>query len=131
MSIQIPAGRAPASIEAATAALRGKDAARIPPGLRVQGEAHYPCDVALEGDLEGTLTLTTCATLLVTKDANVQGTVTAGATLIEGAVNGRIDCSNGAVEFAPTARCSAQVLYRELSVARGAEVEAGLQKVGA
>lgn len=132
MSIQVPAGPAPrASIDAAVAALRVEGAARIPAGLVVQGEAHYACDLALDGELEGTLALTNESTLLISKDARAQGTVRAGDAYIEGSVNGRIDCSDGAVEFAPSARCTAQVLYRELSVARGAEVEADLQHVGA
>lgn len=131
MTIQVSAGPAPrANIEAAVAALRAESAPRIPAGLQVKGEAHYPCDLALDGVLDGTLALADQATLLVTKDGRAEGNVRAGDAYIEGTVNGRIDCSEGAVEFAETARCTAHVMYRELSVARGAEVEAELQKVG-
>lgn len=132
MPIQVTAGPAPRPIdEAAVAALRGPSAVRIPAGLRVQGEAHYPCDVRLDGALHGLLTLDNGFTLLVTEHGKATGTVTAGSALVEGSVEGTIDCSHGAVEFTATARCTARVLYRELSVARGAEVEAQLQRVGA
>lgn len=96
----------------------------------MKGEANYPCDVALDGVLEAPLSLVESATLLVTKDAGAEGTIRAGDASIEGTVSGRIDCAEGAVEFAPSARCTAHVMYRELSGARGAEVEAELQKVG-
>lgn len=84
----------------------------------------------LDGSLEGTLALHETATLLVTTNAKVEGTVSGGNAYIKGTVNGRIDCSDGAVEFAASAHCTAHVMYRELSVAHGAEVEAELQKVG-
>lgn len=64
------------------------------------------------------------------KDAGAEGTIRASDASIEGTVNGRIDCAEGAVEFASSARCTAHVMYQELSGARGAEVEAELQKVG-
>jgi cytoskeletal protein CcmA (bactofilin family) len=131
MNIEVPAGPSlrPTN-EAAVAALRTPQAARIPAGLRVEGEAHYPCDVALDGEMHGRLSVSKSATLLVTRNGTADGTVTAGDTFVEGTVNGRIDCSEGAVEFSPSARCTAQVVYRELSVARGAEVDAELQQVG-
>lgn len=132
MPIQVPAGPAPRPTdEGAIAALRTPAAVRIPVGLRVYGEAHYPCDLAVDGEVQGTLSLAGGATLLVAESGSASGTITAGNAIVEGALQGSIDCSDGAVEFAPTARCTARVLYRELSIARGAEVEAELQKVGA
>lgn len=132
MPIQVAAGpTARPTDEAAVAALRGPSAARIPAGLRVQGEAHYPCDLSLDGALHGTLKLANGSTLLVTEHGKATGTVTAGSAFVEGSMEGTIDCSDGAVEFTPTARCTARVLYRDLSIARGAEVEAQLQRVGA
>lgn len=130
MSLHVPAGPAPRTNPAAAlAALRSEDAVRIPAGLLVKGEAHYPCDVAIEGAIEGTVV--TDAILLVVPGGEVAGRIVAGDAFIEGGVDGQIDCSNGAVEFAATARCKALVRYRELSVARGADVEADLQQVGA
>lgn len=129
MSLLVPAGPAPRTTPAAAlAALRGQDAVRIPTGLTVAGEAHYPCDVAIEGSLEGTVV--TDAILLVVPGAKVDGRIEAGDAYIEGSVEGEIECPTGAVEFAATARCKALVRYRELSVARGADVEADLQQVG-
>lgn len=131
MSIAISAGPVSRPMDvAAVAALRKPGAPRIPAGLRVQGEARYACDLALDGDLQGTLTLRNGATLLVTEQGRAEGTLCAGDAVIEGRVKGQIECAEGAVEFAPSARCTARVLYRELSIARGAEVEAELQKVG-
>ena len=131
MNIEVPAGpTSRPTNETAVAALRTPQAPRIPAGLRVGGEAHYPCDVALDGEMHGRLAVSKSATLLVTRNAKVDGTVIAGDTFVEGTVNGRIECAEGAVEFAPSARCTARVVYRELSVARGAEVDAELQQVG-
>lgn len=131
MNIEIPAGpTSRPTNEATVAALRTPQAARIPVGLRVEGEAQYPCDVALDGEMHGRLAVSKSATLLVTRNATADGTVIAGDAFVEGTVNGRIECSEGAVEFAPSARCTAQVLYRELSIARGAEVDAELHQVG-
>lgn len=131
MNIEVPAGPTPRPTnEAAVAALRTPQAARIPAGLRVEGEAHYPCDVALDGEMHGRLAVSKSATLLVTRNATADGTIIAGDSFVEGTVNGRIECSEGAVEFSPSARCTAQVVYRELSIARGAEVDAELQQVG-
>lgn len=133
MNIHVPAGPAPrSSIEVAVTALRADGtAARIPAGLTVRGEAHYPCDLAVDGTIEGSLVLAQGRTLLVTEHARAEGKVLAEDLCIEGIINGEIDCSQGAVEFAPSARCKAKVCYRELSVARGADVEADLQQVGA
>lgn len=131
MNIEVPAGpTSRPTNEATVAALRTLQAARIPAGLRVEGEAHYPCDLALDGDMRGRLAVSKTATLLVTRKAKADGTVVAGDTFVEGTVNGRIECAEGAVEFAPSSRCAAQVIYRELSIARGAEVDAELQQVG-
>lgn len=131
MNIEVSAGPTPRPTnEATVAALRTPQAARIPAGLRVEGDAHYPCDVALDGEMHGRLSVSKSATLLVTRNAKADGTIVAGDTFVEGTVNGRIECSEGAVEFAPSSRCTAHVLYRELSIARGAEVDAKLQQVG-
>lgn len=131
MTIEVPAGPAsrPTS-EIALAALRGPNAARIPDGLVVQGEGMYPCDLAVDGNVQGSLMLPAGTTLLITEHGAAAGTLQAGDAFVEGCVTGTIDCSNGAVEFASSARCTARVLYRELSIARGAEVEAELQNVG-
>lgn len=130
MSLQFPAGPAlRTSPTAALDALRGQDAVRIPKGLAVQGEAHYPCDLNIEGNFDGTVTID--AMVLVAPGAHVSGLIAAGHAYIEGRVDGEVDCSNGAVEFTETAQCKALVRYRELSVARGADVEADLQQVGA
>jgi len=104
-------------------------AARFPRGLRFEGEGAFECDVAVDGDVSGTLRLEGQAMLLVSPSGRAEGTFRAGHARIEGEVKGEIDCSTGAVDFADSARCKVKVLYSELSVARGAEIEADLQRV--
>lgn len=104
-------------------------AARFPRGLRFEGEGAFECDVAIDGEVSGSLRLDGQAMLLVSPTGRADGSFRAGHARIEGQVNGEIDCSTGAVDFADTAHCKVKVLYSELSVARGADIEADLQRV--
>lgn len=104
-------------------------AARFPRGLRFEGEGAFDCDVAIDGDVHGSLRLDGQAMLLISPTGRAHGTFRAGHARIEGEVHGEIDCSTGAVDFADTAHCKVKVLYSELSVARGADIEADLQRV--
>ncbi len=104
-------------------------AARFPRALRFEGEGAFLCDVAVDGDVCGTLHLDGQSMLLVSPTGCAEGSFRAGHARIEGEVKGEIDCSTGAVDFADTAHCKVKVLYSELSVARGADIEADLQRV--
>lgn len=131
MTIQMPAGPAPrSSLQQALPQLQSASAPRLPAGLRFEGDATFPCNLAIEGEFKGTLTLSKSSALLVLGGGVVDGTVRARDARVEGSVVGELDCSEGSVEFAPTSRCTARVLYRDLSIARGAQVEAELQQVG-
>lgn len=131
MNIQIPAGPAARpSLQQALPQLQSANASRLPAGLRFEGDATFPCNLAVEGEIKGNLTLSNSSALLVCDRGVVDGTVRAGDARIEGSVRGELDCSEGSVEFAPGSHCSARVLYRDLSIARGAQVEAELKQVG-
>ncbi len=103
--------------------------ARFPAGLRFEGYGAFDCDVAVDGEVHGTLNLERHSLLQVSVSGSAEGTFRAGHARIEGRVSGEIDCSNGAVDFTETARCQVKVLYSELSVARGADIEADLHRV--
>ena len=131
MTIQVPAGAAARSnLQQALPQLQGPSAPRLPAGIRFEGEATFPCNLAIEGEFKGSLTLSNSSVLLVSHGGVVDGAVRAQDARVEGTVLGELDCSNGSVEFESTSQCTARVLYRDLSIARGAQVEAELQRVG-
>lgn len=130
MNFKLHAGDAGTdSIERALAG-NAEGRARFPLGLRFDGQATFQGDVAIDGEVHGILDIPDGSLLLVSATGKAEGTFRAGDARVEGAVKGEIDCSNGAVEFTQSARCELKVLYRVLSVDRGAQVEAELQQVG-
>lgn len=106
-----------------------RNAARLPKGLRFEGQASFAGDLAVEGEMCGTTTLDADGVLIVAPAGRVEGLVHAGHAHIEGCVDGEIDCSGGHVQIEASARCKVKVLYTELSVARGADLEADLHRV--
>lgn len=107
------------------------DAPGLPYGMAFEGEATINGNYTLKGRLMGTLRLPASATLFVAGEGSAEGSLQAGNAVIAGEVEGTIDCGAGAVEFEPSARCTVRVKYRELTIARGAAVDAELQQTSA
>lgn len=131
MTIAITAGsRSRGSLEQLLPGLSNSKQARFPKGLRFDGTGHLPCHTVVEGEVLGSLELTGESLLHVAPGGKAEGTFTCTDMCIEGTVQGEINCPDGAVEIAASAHCKVKVLYCELSVARGADVEADFVKAG-
>ena len=125
MTIPVPAGpRTRGSLDGLLARARIGPCAVFPAGLRFEGSAQLPCNVIVEGNVDGTLDVAGQGILHVANSGAVVGTLNCPDARIDGTVDGEINCPEGAVEISATARCRVKLHYRELSVARGAEVEA-------
>ena len=105
-------------------------AACLPAGVTFRGLAMYPSAVVVEGRFEGDLHVLDGQLAVVATDGVVNGTISGGSARVEGEVHGSIACPAGSVEFLPSARCVANVVYRELDIARGAQVDAELRRSG-
>lgn len=131
MGIELTAG--PMSRGAAESTMRDlivPEAPCLPAGMSFEGEAHIRGNYTLKGRLMGSLQLPASGMLLVTGEGSAEGSLRAGNVVIAGEVEGAIDCRQGAVEFAASARCTVTVRYRELTIARGASVDAELKQTG-
>lgn len=106
-------------------------AAHIPASVKFLGEAHFPGNIVMEGFLSGNLQSAGDHLVVVAASGTVDGLIGAGNARVEGMVRGKIECPKGTVEFLPTSRCTVDVLYRELDIARGACVDAELRQAGA
>lgn len=129
--IELTAG--PISRGAAESTMRDlsiPEAPCLPAGMAFEGEADIRGNYTLKGRLKGSLQLPASAMLLVTGEGSAAGSLRAGNAVIAGEVEGAIDCGQGAVEFAASARCTVSVRYRELTIARGASVDAELKQTG-
>ncbi len=131
MNIAIPAGpRSRGGLGPALAELPHAPCAHIPKGLRFEGTGQLPCNTVVEGEVEGELDVSGPTILLVVAGASASGTINCSNIRVEGRVHGEINCPEGAVEIAATAQCKVKLVYRELSVERGADVEADFIQVG-
>ncbi len=129
MSFEIPAG--PRSLPRQSQ-LEGQftNAAVIPAGLTFTGEACFPADVVIEGHVHGTASTPSSGAAHIAASGILEGSLRAGSARVDGRVQGHIDCPAGVVEFGPTARCEVDVLYLELDMARGSNVQATLRQSG-
>lgn len=105
-------------------------AACLPAGVSFRGSATYPSAVVVEGRFEGDLHVSDGQLVVVATDGAVNGAISGGSLRVLGEVHGSIACPAGSVEFFPSARCVADVVYRELDIARGAQVDADLSRAG-
>lgn len=101
----------------------------LPKGLTFVGEAHFPCDVQINGSMEGKLTAEPDKTITVTESGEVKGDLIATNIRIEGRANGDITANGGLASFGPKAICHGQVTYGTLGIEVGADIEASMKKV--
>lgn len=105
-------------------------AAVIPNGMTFTGEASFPAGVVIDGQVHGEVSTPTTSAAYVSQSGVVEGMVRAGSARVDGRVQGQIECPAGVVEFGSSAQCEVDVLYRELDVARGSNVQATLRQSG-
>jgi cytoskeletal protein CcmA (bactofilin family) len=101
----------------------------LPKGLTFKGEAHYPCDVRIEGVVDGTLTAEPNRTITVERDGKVKGSLKATNVRVEGTADGEITATGGLASFGVNAVCKGHITYGRLSISEGADVEASMKKL--
>ena len=103
----------------------------LPKGLSFKGEAHYPCDVLVEGVFEGKLTAEPNRTITVSETGDLTGDVKATNLRINGKGHGQMVADGGLASFGPKANYSGQITYGRLGIEEGAEVDATMKKITA
>jgi len=104
----------------------------IAQGTRIVGDVFFTGQLDVEGHIEGNVIAESEDTALVRVigSGSVSGQIVAPEMVINGVVAGDISCSRH-IELAERARVSGNVRYQVLEMARGAEVNGGLQHVAA
>jgi cytoskeletal protein CcmA (bactofilin family) len=98
----------------------------IPAGVSFKGSITGDSSYEVQGRFEGSIALQG-ADLIIQKDADVDGTISARNATISGKVKGDINCQNGCVTFTPTAQCSTSLTYEQIVVERGAKLNAQIR----
>ncbi|MCY1165259.1 Polymer-forming cytoskeletal [compost metagenome] len=129
--VQRPAEIRPAAIQPATEQLREVRTCVLPKGLTFIGEAHYPCDVRIDGVVDGKVTAEPDRTITVEKDGKFKGSLKATNVRIEGEVDGEVSATGGLASFGPKSVCKGHITYGRLTIAEGADVEASMKKLAA
>jgi cytoskeletal protein CcmA (bactofilin family) len=104
----------------------------IAQGARIVGDVFFTGQLDVEGHIEGNVIAESEDTALVRiiASGSVKGQIVAPDVVINGVVTGDISCSRH-IELAERARVTGNVRYQVLEMARGAEVNGGLQHVAA
>lgn len=103
----------------------------LPKGLVFTGEAHYPCDVRIDGVVNGKMTTEPDRTITVESEGKFKGYLKATNVRIEGEVDGDITAAGGLASFGQNSVCKGQITYGRLKIAEGADVEASMKKLAA
>jgi cytoskeletal protein CcmA (bactofilin family) len=103
----------------------------LPKGLMFTGEAHYPCDVRIDGIVNGKMTAEPDRTITVESEGKFKGSLKATNVSIEGEVDGDIAAAGGLASFGQNSVCKGHITYGRLKIAEGADVEASMKKLAA
>lgn len=110
---------------------RGDRTCVLPKGLAFTGDAHYPCDVRIDGVVDGKVTTEPDRTITVESEGKFKGYLKATNVCIEGEADGEIIASGGLASFGQNSVCKGHITYGRLKVAEGADVEASMKKLAA
>lgn len=103
----------------------------LPKGLSFTGEAHYPCDVRIDGIVDGKITAEPDRTITVESEGKFKGSLKATNVRIEGSADGDITATGGLASFGAKSVCKGHITYGRLKIAEGADVEASMKKLAA
>lgn len=103
----------------------------LPKGLTFTGEAHYPCDVRIDGVVDGKITAEPDLTITVECEGKFKGSLKATNVRIEGSADGEITATGGLASFGPNSVCKGHITYGRLKISEGADVEASMKKLAA
>jgi cytoskeletal protein CcmA (bactofilin family) len=99
--------------------------------LTFTGEAHYPCDVRIDGVVDGKITAEPDRTITVESEGQFKGSLKATNVRIEGSADGDITATGGLASFGAKSVCKGHITYGRLKIAEGADVEASMKKLAA
>lgn len=120
-----------ASVQPASDQLRDERTCVLPKGLTFTGEAHYPCDVRIEGVVDGKVTAEPNRTITVESEGKVKGSLKATHVRINGDADGDIAATGGLASFGQKSVFKGHITYGRLTIAEGADVEASMKKLAA
>jgi cytoskeletal protein CcmA (bactofilin family) len=103
----------------------------LPKGLTFTGDAHYPCDVRIDGVVDGKVTAEPDRTITVENDGKFKGTLKATHVRIKGEAGGEISATGGLASFGEKSVFKGHIIYGRLTIAEGADVEASMKKLAA
>ena len=121
----------PALVPQAAHQIREDRICVLPKGLTFTGEAHYPCDVRIDGVVDGKMTAEPDRTITVESEGKFNGSIKATNVRIEGQVDGDITAAGGLASFGQNSVCKGHITYGRLKIAEGADVEASMKKLAA
>ena len=94
----------------------------ISPGLKVVGNLISEDDIQVNGTVEGDIQ---SASLTVTNNAQINGSISAETVMIQGTVNGQLNANK--VKVAATGRVKGDITYRSISMEEGALIDGHLR----
>lgn len=103
----------------------------LPEGLKFTGNAFFPCDIEIKGEVDGEIKAAAQKTITVSATGTAKGNLQATNVRIDGKTEGLIKADGGLANFGPSARVSGEVVYGRVSIAEGAEIEASMKKASA
>ena len=101
----------------------------LPKGMSFKGDAHFPCDVKVEGVFEGKLTAEPNKTITITQTGDATGEFKATNIRLDGKASGHLTADGGLASFGQNSVYSGQLTYGRLGIEEGAEVDATMKKI--
>lgn len=92
--------------------------------------ADLPCDVNIQGEFIGTVSVSNGCSIAVEEGGRVEGELKANNIRVNGSVDGALDAA-GLASFGSKSVCTGKVTYSRIAIEEGAEVEATMKKVAA
>ena len=120
-----------ASVQQASDQVREDRICVLPKGLTFTGEAHYPCDVRIDGVVDGKVTAEPNRTITVESEGKFKGSLKATHVRINGEADGDIAATGGLASFGQKSVFKGHITYGRLTIAEGADVEASMKKLAA
>lgn len=96
-------------------------------GTRVEGNVIFSGGLRIDGEVRGNITSETGSegTLVISEKASVEGAITVGHVVINGAVIGPV-VAGGSLELLPGARVTGDVEYYQIEMQQGAVIQGRL-----
>lgn len=103
----------------------------LPEGVKFTGSAFFPCDIQINGEVDGEIKAAPQKTITVSSTGSAKGNLQATNVRVDGKADGLVKAEGGLASFGTSARVSGEVVYGRVSIAEGAEIEASMKKASA